>query len=577
MKERSRPWLLIAFLLVSSLLLMAVGRGSQAEEPLPALLTGVILDRQGQPVRDAEVTLHSTQAGPEQEQGEGEPLALARTQPDGRYALVLPEVFPDNLAVHIERPHFAETGIDLSAEAVEALRAGTSVVLPDTTLLRRITPAFWIATVVFLGVLVLIATGKLHNTLSALLGASVIFAVSYLGHPILEDLYIFDFQGALRYVDWNVIFLIMGMMIVIAVVERTGIFQWLAYQAYRLSRGRLWLLLPILMVVTGVASAFLDNVTTMLLMTPITVQIALAMGINPLALLIPEVLASNVVGISTLVGTPTNILIGSYARISFNDFLVTLTPGVLLALLGLIIYSELAYRKEFKASGGTGLSPLLLKALAERGRITEPDHLKKAGVVGAGMIVLFVFGEQIHLLPAVTALLGATALLVWIRPDIEEMIEAVDWTTLVFFMTLFICVGAIQEVGLISFIADFIGRLVGDNLLLAMLVVIWFSAVLSTIIANIPFTAAMLPVIGYLTATIPGAGSKVLFYCLSVGSAMGGNGSLIGASANMVTAGIAERAGHPITYIYFFKKGFPALLITVSLATVWLLLRFLVL
>jgi Na+/H+ antiporter NhaD/arsenite permease-like protein len=568
-KRLSRFWWLIAFVLGCGLLLALSGHGTQAEEPLPALLTGVILDRQGQPVRDANVTLGS-------ERGK-EPLSEGVTQPDGRYALIVPESLPDDLAVHIERPHFAETSIDLSAGAIEALRAGTSIVLPDTTLLRRVTPAFWVATVVFVAVLVLIATGKLHNTLSALLGASIIFAVSYLGYPLKEDLYVFGFQGALRYVDWNVIFLIMGMMIVIAVVERTGIFQWLAFMAYRLSRGRLWLLLPILMLVTGVASAFLDNVTTMLLMTPITVQIALAMSVNPLALLLPEVLASNVVGISTLVGTPTNILIGSYSKISFNDFLVNLTPGVLLALLGLIVYSELAYRKDLKASGASGLSPLLLEALAERGRITEPDHLKKAGVVGVGMVALFVVGEQIHLLPSVTALIGATALLVWIRPDIEEMIEAVDWTTLVFFISLFICVGAIQEVGLISFIADLIGRLVGENLLLAMLVVIWFSALLSMIIANIPFTAAMLPVIGYLTATIPGAGTKVLFYCLSVGSAMGGNGSLIGASANMVTAGIAERAGHPMTYAYFFKKGFPALLLTVSLAMVWLLLRFLVL
>jgi Na+/H+ antiporter NhaD/arsenite permease-like protein len=575
-KGQARFWWLVALLLGSGLLLAVFGRGSQAEEPLPALLTGVVQDRQGQPVREAVVTLHFGQTGPEEGQGVGNVVAEAITQPDGRYALILPDAFPDDLAVRIERPHFAEASVDLSAGAVEALRAGTSVVLPDTTLLRRITPAFWVATAVFVAVLALIATGKLHNTLSALLGASVIFAVSYLGHPLVKDLFIFGFQGALRYVDWNVIFLIMGMMIVIAVVERTGVFQWLAFMAYRLSGGRLWLLLPILMIVTGVASAFLDNVTTMLLMTPITVQIAMAMGLSPLALLIPEVLASNVVGISTLVGTPTNILIGSYARISFSDFLVNLTPGVLLALLGLILYSELAYRRELKAAGGGRLSPVMLEALAERGRITEPDHLKKAGVVGVGMIALFVAGEQIHLLPAVTALIGATALLVWIRPDIEEMIEAVDWTTLVFFITLFICVGAIQEVGLISFIADFIGRLVGDSLVLAMLVVLWLSAVLSTIIANIPFTAAMLPVIGFLTATIPGAQSKALFYCLSVGSAMGGNGSLIGASANMVTAGIAERAGHPISYVYFFKKGFPALLLTVSLATVWLLLRFLV-
>lgn len=192
------------------------------------------------------------------------------------------------------------------------------------------------------------------------------------------------------------------------------------------------------------------------------------------------------------------------------------------------------------------------------------------------MLLLFVFGENVHLLPAVTSLMGATALLVWIQPDIEEMIEAVDWTTLVFFIALFIVVGAIQEVGLISLIADLIGRLVGRNLLLAMLAVIWASALLSTIIANIPFTAAMLPVVRYLTGIVPGTPGQTLFYCLSVGSAMGGNGSLIGASANMVTAGIADRAGYPITYVYFLKKGFPALLVTVSLATIWLLLRFLV-
>jgi Na+/H+ antiporter NhaD/arsenite permease-like protein len=363
------------------------------------------------------------------------------------------------------------------------------------------------------------------------------------------------------------------MMIVIAVVERTGIFQWLAFFAYRISRGKVLILLPILMVITGVASAFLDNVTTMLLMTPISIQIAIAMGVNPLAFLIPEVMASNVMGISTLIGTPTNILIGSYGGLSFNDFLVNLTPGVMLAVVGLVIYSNIIYRKELAAARET--SSFLMEQLAERGKITEPGHLKKAGWIGLGMMLLFMFGEKVHLLPAVTALIGATALMVWIKPDIEEMIEAVDWTTLVFFMALFITVGAIQEVGLISFIADFIGKLVGENLTLAMLMVIWFSAVLSTVVANIPFTAAMLPVIGYLTATIPGAHTKVLFYCLSVGSALGGNGSLIGASANMVTSGISERAGYPITYMYFLKKGFPVLLITVGLATLWLLIRFL--
>jgi len=445
-------------------------------------------------------------------------------------------------------------------------------VIPDILLERRVSVAFWIATFTFVVVLALIASSVLHNTLAALVGVSLLFIISYLGEPLYEDLFIFTFETSLTYIDWNVIFLIMGMMIVIAVVENTGSFQWLAFFAYRVSGGRMWLLLPILMLITGVASAFLDNVTTMLLMTPITVQIALALGINPIALLMPEVMASNVIGVSTLVGTPTNILIGSFGDISFSDFLINLTPGVLLAFVGLIIYSHFVYKGELSAASES--SELLLAKLAESAQITEPDNLKKAGMVGGAMLFLFIAGESFHMLPAVTALIGATALLIWIRPDIEEMIEAVDWTTLVFFMTLFIVVGAIQEVGLISFIADFIGNLVGDSLLLAMIAVTWFSAILSTVIANIPFTAAMLPIIGFLTATIPGAQNNALFYCLSVGAAMGGNGSLIGASANMVTAGIAASAGYTISYPYFFKKGFPALLITVSLALIWLIFKF---
>ncbi len=559
------PLLLLCFL--GANLLLACAQPAVLNETPPApVISGTVLDRQGQPVREAEVALLSPDA-PDL------PLSTATTQPDGRYALLLPDRLPDSLTVHISRHHFRPAEVPLQGEVLRTLQKGDSVALPPVILERRIGAAFWVATVVFIVMLVLIATARLHHTLAAMVGAAEVLAISYLGGPLWDDLYIFDFHGALGYVDWNVIFLIMGMMILIAVVERTGLFQWLALMAYRLSGGRTWLLLPILLLVTGIASAFLDNVTTMLLMTPITVQIALAIEVNPLAFLIPEVMASNVAGASTLVGTPTNILIGSYGHISFNDFLGNLTPGVLLALLGLIVYSELIYRRDLRQAGKA--SDLLLLKLSERARITEPDHLKKAGWVGLGMLLLFIFGERIHLTPAVTALIGATALLLWIRPNVEEMIEAVDWTTLVFFMALFITVGAIQEVGLISIIAGLIGRLVGGSLLLAMLLVIWLSALLSTVVANTPLTAAMLPVVGYLTAIVPGAESKALFYCLSVGSAMGGNGSLIGASANMVTAGISERAGYPITYLYFLKKGMPALLVSTGLATLWLLLHFL--
>ncbi len=555
-----------AILLAISLVLVWSNLPSRAHSgPETIHIGGSIFDTQDQPVRDAHITLI--------ESGSETVLAETQTQLSGTYLLDTPETLPESLMLHIERAHFDDLNVPIEGQKLQSLRSGESIIMPDLSMDRKITTAFWIAAVVFVVVLILIATGKLHNTLAALLGASLVYLISYLGHPISENLFIFDFQQSLRYIDWNVIFLIMGMMIVIAVIENTGIFQWLAFTAYRISRGKMIFLLPILMLITGIASAFLDNVTTMLLMTPISVRIALSLGLNPLVLLIPEVFASNVIGISTLIGTPTNILIGSFAQLSFNDFLINLTPGVLLAFIGLLGYVYFTYRKQL--AGSPEFSKLLLEKLEEQAKITEPDNLRKAGIIGFFMLLMFVLGEQVHLVPAVTALVGATALMVWIRPDIEEMIEAVDWTTLVFFMSLFIVVGAIQEVGLISLIADGIGNYVGDNLTLAMLIVVWFSAILSTIVANIPFTAAMLPVVGYLTSTIPGAENMALFYCLSVGSALGGNGSLIGASANMVTSGIAERAGYPITYVYFLKKGFPALLITVSLASIWLLIRFL--
>ena len=557
--------ILILLLLAIIPLLLSQDNVSAANEDTSQLwIFGSFQDAQNQPIEGVTISLLKNISP--------EPVSTAISQSDGRFAIQVPQPLPYQMDLHFNRHHFQETKYALEDIDIHKLQSGDSIALSTIVLDREITLAFWLAGAVFVVVLILIASGFLHNTLAAFAGASLLLAISYLGKPISENLYIFTFGGAISYIDWNVIFLIMGMMMVIAVVEETGIFHWLAYFAYRISGGRMWMLLPVLMLITGIASAFLDNVTTMLLMTPITVQIALALNISPLVLLIPEVFASNVIGVSTLIGTPTNILIGSFGQITFNDFLLNLTPGVFLSFIGLIVYSWFIYRKELTEAKPS--SSLLLEKLEERGKISDPENLKKAGWIGAGMMILFVFGESIHLLPSVTALIGASALLIWIRPDVDDMIGAVDWTTLVFFMSLFIVVGSIQEVGLISIIASKIGELIGDNLTLAMIVVTWFSAVMSMIIANIPFTAAMLPVIAYLTQLIPGADNKVLFYCLSIGAAMGGNGSLIGASANMITAGIAERAGYRITYKYFLKKGLPALIITVSLALLWLFIRF---
>jgi Na+/H+ antiporter NhaD/arsenite permease-like protein len=554
---------LLGLLIAGLLILLVPEWGAQAQEtPKPPLIVGEVFNHQKQPVEGAAVSLMA----PDQEK----PLAQARTQANGSFILSAGMDLPQGSYIQITHPHLEPIHLALSTSQVARLHAGETLTLPATTLSLKIGLSFWVSSAIFVLMLVLIAAGGLHNTLAAMICAALMFAVSYLGEPLSSDLFIFNFNEALHYVDWNVIFLVMGMMIVIAVVEDTGIFQWLALHAFKASGGRNWLLL--VMLIAGVASAFLDNVTTMLLMTPITIEIAMALEMNPLALLVPEVLASNVIGISTLIGTPTNILIGSYAGLSFNDFLVNQTPGVLLAFLALVVYCFFVYRKELKAVGP--ISPDLLAQLEEGGRIRQPEHLKKAGWVGAGMLVLFVSGQALHLRAAVTALLGATALLVWIRPDVEETIEAVDWSTLIFFVSLFIVVGGIQEVGVISLVADGIGKIVGQNLFLAMFIITWFSGLFSTFVANIPFTAAMLPVVASLSGNIPAASNHALFYCLSVGSAMGGNGSLIASSANMVAAGMAKRAGYPIRYIYFLKKGMPALLLTMGLAFLWLLLRF---
>ncbi len=570
-------WILLTAL-VSALVLLSFIERSQAavtvraetsegaeSEVYGASLSGRLVDPLGEPVHDAEVFAFVN--------GGHEPAGETISQEDGSYLLDLPQTAFGSVVVRMVRPHFESVEIALSDEEVGQLSAAGSLRLPDTELRRRITPGFWVATISFVLVLTLIALERLHKTTAALLGVALIMGVSLVAGAIRPDFFVYDFEAALGYVDFDVIFLVMGMMIVIAVIEETGIFQWMAYQAYRMSGGRMWLLVTILIAITAVASALLDNVTTMLLMTPITVQIALTVGINPLSLLIPEVLASNVGGISTLIGTPTNILIGSYAGLGFNDFLVNLTPGVVVALVALTIYVILRYRKEH-ASAGNQLSDAMRERLREAGRITEPKKLRKAGLIFAVMLLMFVLGDAIDMGPAVVAIIGAVAMLLWVSPDVEEMLQVVDWTTLVFFIALFMTVGALQEVGVISLIAAGIGNLVGDNLNAAILVVVWSAALLSGVIDNIPFTAAMLPVVDFLTRTIPGAQTNVLWYGLSIGAAMGGNSTLIGASPNLVTAGISERAGYPISYRSFLVIGFPAMIITVRIGTAWLFIRF---
>jgi di/tricarboxylate transporter len=409
-RAKSRRWLFLgalalALALVYILIPVWAQEGAQEPRDRGPSISGRLVDPLGEPIHDADVAARAN--------GADEPVAHTETQEDGSFLLALPAEPVDALDLEITRPHFHPVHVTLDPEQLAKLNAGDTVGLADIELARRITPGFWVATLSFVLVLVLIALEKLHKTTAALLGVALVLGASFVGGAITPNLFIYDFERALSYVDFDVIFLVMGMMIVIAVIEETGIFQWMAYQAYRLSRGRMWLLVVILMIITAVASALLDNVTTMLLMAPITIQIALTMGINPLSLLIPEVLASNVGGISTLIGTPTNILIGSYAGLSFNDFLINLTPGVVMAMVVLAVFVSLRYRKQYAAASGQ-LSDAMRERLRESGRITEPVKLRKAGIIFAAMLVLFVMGDAIHLVPAVTAIMGAVAMLLWV-------------------------------------------------------------------------------------------------------------------------------------------------------------------
>jgi Na+/H+ antiporter NhaD/arsenite permease-like protein len=552
--------------LLLGLVMLPIGtfRSTSVQASGVPALAGRVVDDQGQPVRGAWVALYLN--------GDPEPYVEEESNRDGTFVVSLPNESIDAARLVVTHPHFELITWQADETDLMHLNQGAAVYMPEIELKRRLTAGFWIATFVFGGILLLIITERLHNTMAALLGVAAVLGVSLVGRPISGELFIFDFEQAIEYVDFDVIFLVMGMMIVVGIIEQTGIFQWTAYQAYRLSGGQIWLLAVILMLLTSVASALLDNVTTMLLVAPITLQIALTLGVDPLSLLIPEMLASNVGGISTLIGTPNNILIGSYAGIGFNDFLRNLTPGVLLAQVALTLYVILTYWKEYRAASGAA-SPALLARLKENARITQPEKLRKAGVVFLVVLALFILGEQVHLVPAVTAILGAVAMLLVVRADIEEMLRVVDWTTLMFFIALFIVVGAIQEVGLISFIAAGIHHLVKENFVAATLVTVWGTGLLCILIPTIPLTAALLPVVSFLARTLPASG-KVLFYSLSVGSSLGANTSLIGATNNMVTAGIAERAGYPISYREFLKVGFPAAVLTLIVGTLWILIRF---
>jgi Na+/H+ antiporter NhaD/arsenite permease-like protein len=540
-------------------------QSQDGEGNLPALL-GHLVNAQGQTIAEAEVAIYFD--------GEETPVVTASSHEDGLWEAFLPRLPENTVHVEFEHPHYHADPLTLKPEQVESLKQNESINLGEVIVKNRYALGFWVAAATFLGVLLIIALERLPNATAALLGVAVVFSATFFGGKFVPDLYIFDFERALTYINWEVIFLVMGMMIVVSVIESTGLFQWLAFQAYRWSRGQPVTLVVVLVIITTLASALLDNVTTMLLMVPITLEIAIALNLPPTSLLVAEILASNIGGITTLIGTPTNILIGAYAKISFNDFLINQTIGIILALVVMTLYVLWHYRDVF-SQGDKGISPTLYAKLEENAKIKNVTVLRKSLFVFVMTIVMFAVGESLHMVPAVTALLAATVMLVWVETDVQRMLSLVDWTTLVFFMALFMLVGSIQEVGLIASVAGVMGDVVGTSLVAGVFVVVLGVGLLSFSIANIPLAASMLPVVEYLSGNISGAASnKILYYGLSMGAAMGGNGLLIGGETNLMTAGIAERAGYPLSFGKFAKVSVPVTLLTLLVGTLWLLFRF---
>ncbi|MEW6365805.1 MAG: ArsB/NhaD family transporter [Acidobacteriota bacterium] len=563
-------------------LAVGVGLGSGAEGGQPdeiLHISGTVTDAHREPVRGAQVMILVDSAP--QQLMVGEELELStETSPLGSYVakVVLPpgQIHTAGIEVEIAKTAYTQVRIAIEKEAL-ASKGDVHYAVLDVQLKRVLGPAFYLATVLFLVVYILISFELLHRTMAAMLGAAIMLLVSYTAGTLNPDYYLISFERAMRAIDMNVVFLLMGMMIIVGVLKHTGVFQWCAYMSFKLARGNVAGLAVISCIFIAVTSAFLDNVTTMLLYTPVLIEISIALKISPLTLLIPGVMASNVGGTTTLIGDPPNIMIGSYTGLTFMQFVQNLTLVCLVAMVALAAYNHLFYKKAYH-EGRVEDVGAFTAYLKEVYQITDKRLLGYGLIMMAIVIGFFLTHGFWHMEVCIPALFGAAAIFSYAvltkRVKMLDLIEKdIEWTTLLFFIFLFIIVGAVEEVGLLAVIADWVLSLSAGSLVAAICLILWVSAIMSAFVDNIPFTATMLPITAYLTKVIPGAAeSNVLWWALSLGACLGGNGTMIGASANVVTMGIAEGAGHRIRFFAFMKYAFLYMLISVAIANVWLLL-----
>lgn len=422
----------------------------------------------------------------------------------------------------------------------------------------------WAAIVVFVATYGLIISEKIHRVAAALGGAALMLAIRATDD---ESAFFSEHSG----VDWNVIFLLMGMMMIVGVLKKTGMFEYLAIWAVKRARAKPFRVMVMLVVITAFASALLDNVTTVLLIAPVTLLVCERLALPVAPFLIAEVLASNIGGAATLVGDPPNIIIASRADLTFNDFLVHLAPLSAILIVVLVALCRFLFRKSFVYDGTRAVEVMELE---EREAIKDPRMLVQGLVVLALVVVGFVLHPVLHYEPSVVALLGAGLLIAISKAETGEILGEVEWPTLAFFAGLFIMIGGLIETGVIGEISTSLADAIGDNELGGSMLLLGVSAVLSGIVDNIPYVATMAPITADLVQSMGGTGDHVMWWALAIGADLGGNATAIGASANVVVLGIAERNRQPISFWQFTKYGLVVTAVTVALSAGYVWLRY---
>ena len=420
-----------------------------------------------------------------------------------------------------------------------------------------------LAGTVFVGVYLLIVSDRVHRTVAALVGAVAVLA---LGLMTQQEAF------SETVVDWNVIFLLVGMMAIANILAKTGLFEWLAAEAVQRTAGDPYRLLVLISLITAVVSALIDNVTTVVLITPIIFVVADRLRVNPMPLLISEIIASNIGGTATLIGDPPNIIIGSRLGKDFGDFVLNAAPAIVVALVAYLAFARWLFRRELAAPGGLTKADVDALATEER-RIADVPLMRIGLAVLAFTILGFVLARPLGLGGATIALAGAALLMLLTKQDASEVLRTIDWSSLVFFIALFIVVGAIVRAGLISDLASSVLAATGGRTDTAALLVLWMSAVLSAIVDNIPYTITMVPLVADLGRAV---NIEPLIWALSFGANLGGNATVIGASANVIVAGMSAARGHPITFRGYLRYGVPATLVTMVVCTIDIWLRYLV-